>query len=146
MDFMEVWKRNSEMIRTENGAAARNTSRSAVYDMFATGGAYRQRSDEDITLLFHKAYNEDKDLALKCLFYLRDCRGGQGERRFFRVAFKYLCNMDSEVAIKLLPLIPAYGRYDDLYLAVDTPVEDAMWDFMKQEIDRGLQILDAIKE
>ena len=93
MDFMEVWKRNSEIIRTENGAAARNTSRSAVYDMFATGGAYRNRSDEDITLLFHKAYNEDKDLALKCLFYLRDCRGGQGERRFFRVAFNYLCNI-----------------------------------------------------
>ena len=92
MDFMEVWKRNSEMIRTENGAAARNTSRSAVYDMFALGGAYRNRSDEDITLLFHKAFAEDKDLALKCLFYLRDCRGGQGERRFFRVAFNYLCN------------------------------------------------------
>ena len=34
-------------------------------------------SDEDITLLFHKAYNEDKDLALKCLFYLRDIRGGK---------------------------------------------------------------------
>ena len=58
MDFMEVWKRNSEIIRTENGAAARNTSRSAVYDMFALGGAYRNRSDEDITLLFHKAFAE----------------------------------------------------------------------------------------
>ena len=119
MDFMEVWKRNSEIIRTENGAAARNTSRSAVYDMFATGGAYRQRSDEDITLLFHKAYNEDKDLALKCLFYLRDCRGGQGERRFFRVAFNYLCNMDKAVAIKLLPMVAEYGRYDDLWYATE---------------------------
>ena len=42
---------------------------------------------------------------IKCLFYLRDCRGGQGERRFFRVAFNYLCNMDKAVAIKLLPMV-----------------------------------------
>lgn len=119
MNFMEAWKRNAEMIRTENGAAARNTSRSAVYDMFALGGAYRSRSDEDIALLFHKAFAEDMDLALKCLFYLRDCRGGQGERHFFRVAFNYLCNMNKAVAVNLLPMVAEYGRYDDLWYATE---------------------------
>ena len=48
-----------------------------VYDMFATGGAYRRRNDEDCILLFKNAYEEDKSLALKCLFYLRDVRGGK---------------------------------------------------------------------
>ena len=75
--FMEAWNQISNLSTTENGAVCRNSIKSNVYSMFALGGAYRNRSDEDITLLFHKAYNEDKDLALKCLFYLRDIRGGK---------------------------------------------------------------------
>ena len=39
---------------TENGALAHKTTKSAVYDMFAFGGAYRSRSREDIILLFKK--------------------------------------------------------------------------------------------
>ena len=68
---------------TENGATAHKSTLNKVYDMFAFGGAYRQRSDADCILLFKNAYAEDPELAVKCLFYLRDIRGGQGERRFF---------------------------------------------------------------
>ena len=56
-----------------------------VLDLFAMGAAYRHRSDEDCIFLFKKAFEEDEVYALKCLFYLRDARGGQGERRFWRV-------------------------------------------------------------
>ena len=62
---------------TQNGALAYKSTKSAVYDMFALGGAYRQRSDEDCILLFKNALIENESLALKCLFYLRDCRGGK---------------------------------------------------------------------
>lgn len=62
---------------TENGALSFRSTGSKVYDMFALGGAYRCRSEEDCILLFKNAYEEDPDLALKCLFYLRDCRGGK---------------------------------------------------------------------
>ena len=65
------------MIYTENGAAAHKTTGSKVYDMFAVGGAYRKRSSEDCVLLFKEAYEEDATLALKCLFYMRDIRGGK---------------------------------------------------------------------
>jgi len=136
--FMEAWNQISNLSTTENGAVCRNSIKSNVYSMFALGGAYRSRSDEDIALLFHKAYNEDKDLALKCLFYLRDCRGGQGERHFFRVAFNYLCNMNKAVAVNLLPMVAEYGRYDDLWYATEgTDVwEDALILVQKQlELD-----------
>ena len=54
---------------TWNGELSHKSTMNPVYDMFATGGAYRKRSDEDCILLFENAYEEDKSLALKCLFY-----------------------------------------------------------------------------
>ena len=72
--FMNTLKNNMNYTHTENGALAHKSTNSAVYDMFAFGGAYRQKSDEDCILLFKNAYEEDPELALKCLFYLRDCR------------------------------------------------------------------------
>ena len=62
---------------TENGAIKRNTTKSDLLDMFAMGGAYRSRSEEDIIVMFDNAFKEDEVLALKCLFYLRDVRGGK---------------------------------------------------------------------
>lgn len=55
----------------------------AVYDMFALGGAYRNRTDEDCILLFKNALEENEELALKCLFYLRDIRSGQRWKKIF---------------------------------------------------------------
>lgn len=113
---------------TENGALARKTSTSGLMDLFALGGAYRSRSDEDVIFLFKKAFEEDKLLAMKCLFYLSDCRGGQGERRFFRVCFRWLANNYPDVARKNLINISEYRRWDDLiYSTVGTQLwNDAM--------------------
>lgn len=105
--------------QTENGGIAYKSTKSAVYDMFALGGAYRNRSIDDTILLFKNAYEEDKLLAIRCLFYLRDVRGGQGERRFFRICFRWLCNNHPEDARKLVKFLPEYGRYDDLWYATE---------------------------
>ena len=68
----------SNFTRTENGAVTHKTTKSDLLDMFAMGAAYRTRSDEDVILMFQKAYKENPVYALKCLFYIRDVRGGQG--------------------------------------------------------------------
>lgn len=75
--FMNKLEEFGNMTTTTNGAAAAKSTGSKVYDMFALGGAYRTRSDEDIILLFKNAFEEDCLLAMKCLFYLRDIRGGK---------------------------------------------------------------------
>ena len=110
---------------TENGAVKHLTTKSAVLDLFSLCGAYRRRSEEDCILAFKNAYEENATLALKCLFYLRDCRGGQGERRFFRVCFRWLADNYPEAAIRNLNNVSEYGRWDDLiYSTIGTKVEN----------------------
>lgn len=75
--FMNGLNATNEFGYTENGAVKRTTTKNALMDMFALGGAYRSRSDEDCILLFKNALEENEIYALKCLFYLRDVRGGK---------------------------------------------------------------------
>lgn len=136
--FMDSIKRATNFIETENGAVAHKTTLNKVYDMFAFGGAYRQRNDEDCILLFKNAFEQDADLALKCLFYLRDIRGGQGERRFFRVCFRWLAQEYPEVAKRNLINIAEYGRYDDLYCVVGTSIENDMFALIARQLKTDL--------
>lgn len=117
--FMESLKQTTNVKLTENGAVAHKTTNSFLYDLFALGGAYRNRSKEDCITLFANAYQENPTYALKCLFYLRDIKEGQGERRFFRTCFKWLCKNDTAAARKLVQFLPNYGRYDDLWYATE---------------------------
>lgn len=119
---------------TENGAITYKTTKSDLLDMFAMGAAMRTRSDEDVILMFRKAYAENPVYALKCLFYIRDIRGGQGERRFFRVVMRDLAKYDTQAALRNLTHIPEFGRWDDLYVFVGTPVESAAFELMKNQL------------
>lgn len=132
--LLNALKDNTNFTYTENGALTHKTTKSALLDMFAMGGAYRKRSDEDVILLFKKAYEENPVYALKCLFYLRDIRGGQGERRFFRVCIKWLANNDTDAMRRNLQHVPMFGRYDDLYLFVGTKLEKDAFQMMKRQL------------
>lgn len=119
---------------TENGAVKHLTTRSALLDMFAMGAAMRKRNDEDIILMFRKAFSENPVYALKCLFYIRDVRGGQGERRFFRICMKDLAVQNTDAARRNLKYVPEFGRYDDLYLFIGTPLEGDAFAFIKEQL------------
>jgi uncharacterized protein DUF2828 len=108
----------TKTVRTENGAITHSTTTNAVLDFFALAGAKRN----DIAgakQLFRAAYAEDRQLAVRALFYLRDIRGGQGERTLFRELFKELRALDDDVADQVTALIPEYGRWDDLIEVAD---------------------------
>ena len=136
--FMNQLKNDTNYGYTENGAVKRLTTNSAIYDMFAFGGAYRSRSDEDVILLFKNAFEENETLALKCLFYLRDCRGGQGERRFFRVCMKWLAENYPNRIRDLVQYLSEYGRYDDLFELFDTDLENDVINLIKTQLTEDM--------
>lgn len=139
--FLNTVKKMSNFTETENGASAHKSTLDKVYDMFAFGGAYRSRNDEDVILLFKNALEADETLALKCLFYLRDIRGGQGERRFFRVCMHWLAKNYPEIAIRNIPNFVEYGRWDDLYCLIGTTpeVQEEALSFMKKQLALDIQ-------
>ena len=141
--FVDSLIRVNNFTSTEKGAVAHKTTYNKVYDMFALGGAYRRRTDEDCILLFKNALEENEALAMKCLFYLRDIRGGQGERRFFRVCLNWLAKEYPEIVRRNLMNIAEYGRYDDLYCLVGTPVEKDMFNLITYQLELDLNSLKA---
>jgi hypothetical protein len=125
-------------VYTKNGAVTNSTSLNNVLDMFFLAGASRKMSDRQIIDLFIKAFAEDRNLALKCLFWARDIRGGAGERRFFRVIWKYLVDEYPEVIKIIRKYVPRYGRWDDLFF------DKKVATLCKPTIKRGLNNNDAL--
>ena len=133
--FMNALKSESNYTYTENGALTYKSTLDGLLDLFALGGAYRVRSDADVINLFQKAFVEDEVHALKCLFYLRDVRGGQGERRFFRVVTKWLAREHTDAMKRNLQYVPEFGRWDDLYVFVGTPLERDAFQLMRNQLE-----------
>lgn len=137
--FMSAMKNDSNFGYTENGAIKHLTTGSKVYDMFAMGGAYRSRGENDVLTLFNDAYGEHPELAMKCLFYLRDAREGQGERRFFKTCLHWLAIYHTEAVKRNLQHIAMFGRWDDFYCLVDTPLEEEMFAYLKKQLSLDVQ-------
>ena len=75
--LLNAMKQMNNIAYTENHGVTYRSTMNRLMDLFALGGAYRKRSDEDCINLFKKAFEEDETYALRCLFYLRDVRGGK---------------------------------------------------------------------
>lgn len=129
----------SNLTYTENGAKTYRSTMNGLADMFAMGGAYRNRDEADIIYLFKKAYDEMSLYALRCLFYLYDIRGGQGERRFFRVVARYLAQENDSLLKRNLHLIPYYGRWDMLFEFIGTPFEKAAFKILKRQLAEDIK-------
>lgn len=137
--FLEAMERGANLTRTENNALTYQSTLNANLDWFAMGGGLRFQSEDRIWDLFLKAFIEDRLLAMKNLFYTRDVREGLGERRVFRTVIKKLAIYNPEIVIKNIQIIPFFGRWDDLYVLVDTPVEAEMFKFIKEQLEEDLK-------
>lgn len=125
--FADAARVDSTHTYTENGAQALKTTSDARLDLFAVIGALRSADDNRLISLFENAYAMDPLFATKILFYARDIRGGLGERETFRRLLKHIAFRHPEALVDNLDLIGVYGRWDDLYSLIGTPLEDDMW-------------------
>ena len=135
MNVFEAIKEQLNGTYTENGDLAYKSSGSACLDFFSLCGGMR-RNLSDLEKLFAKAYGENPVLAIKILFYMRNIRGGLGERNGFRVLLKELAEFYPETARRIVYAIPEYGRWDDLLVLLDTPVKDEAVALIKNQLEK----------
>lgn len=139
--MLEYLREEANITLTENGATTYISTKSHCLDLFASIGAIRKSPENDIIGRFVKALAENKDLALKTLFFARDAREGLGERRVFRVILNYLAKTEPGSVRKNIEYIAEYGRYDDLLCLIGTPCEkDALRIIegqLKKDIESG---------
>ncbi len=144
--MLHYLKQESNKTFTENGAVTLKTTYSDCLDLFATIGAVRRESDEEIITRFMRAFAENRDVAVKLLFFARDIRGGLGERKVFRIILKWLAGNSPETVRKNLRYISEYGRFDDLLVLFDTPVEKDMLELIRNQLKKDLSAADKGEE
>lgn len=140
--FAKAARKESVYVRTENGAVALDSTSDARLDLFGVIGALRGADQARIERLFSEAYRADPLFATKIAFYARDVRGGLGERETFRTIMRYMAQMHPEALRPNLDLIGVYGRYDDLYCLIGTPLEEEMWAAMKAQFEEDRRNLE----
>jgi hypothetical protein len=103
----------NQSARTTNGMRARKSTASACVDLFFKIGASRGK---DVTKDFVAAYAENREIALRIAQWVRDVRGGAGEREIFRQILTYLDKHNPSDAALLLMKVPEIGRWDDIFV------------------------------
>lgn len=135
-------KNKTDRVYTENGASMYKTSGKELLDLNFAVASLRNATNDEIVECFKKAYYEDKVSAVRWLFFSRDIReNGLGERRLFRVCLRWLATIESDFIVSVIPIIPFYGRFDDLWalLNVNSKVDTAIFDYIEKIISEDLK-------
>jgi len=123
--FVNAVTNEATTTTTENGALTYTTSLDACVDLFFQIAAIRGKGAGRVEPIFRRAYAQNPDLATKIALWVRDIRGGAGERQTFRDVMKILEKTDVDRLIRILPLVPVVGRFDDLFIFDNPKVKDA---------------------
>lgn len=121
MNFIDALQSNDTY--TENGMVTNSSTLNECVNLFFTIGAMRNQDKVRLISTFSKAFNENPLVALKILFWVRDVRGGAGERQIFRDIIKYLAENHPMVVKNNIQAIPHFGRWDDLSVLFGTELE-----------------------
>lgn len=139
MNFADVMKNKAEIKYTENGAIAYDRLNGSLVTLFAQIGALRPRNEKEIEDKFASAFNEDRLLATKMLFYAGNIRGGLGERRTFRICLHWLAINHPTIVKKNIQNIALFNRFDSLFALVGTSCEKDMWSYVQKILVNDLQ-------
>jgi len=138
MTFLQGLKNELNTSTTENGAKGYAATGKALLDFNFKISSFRDSSEEEIEIEFKKAWFENKELALKYLFYARDAREGLGERRLFRTCVTEIID---ELDERVFDWIVEFSRYDDLFVFFGTKLEKQMLEYVKTQLRKDAKNL-----
>lgn len=122
---------------TENGAIGYRTTNHAMLDFNFKIASYRKNLKQ-AAADFKAVLADNEAYALKFLFYIRDAREGVGERDLFKTCLKVLVesksvNVDAVIET-IIKETPEYGRWDDLFVLLDTKYAGLVYDTIKAQL------------
>ncbi len=85
-------------------------------------------NDNQLIEYYNKSYKESILDTFLLAFHIRDCRGGKGEREIGRKLLQFLFTENPTDFIKIVSLIPEYGRWDDLLYLFPTVMTSSLFD------------------
>lgn len=125
---------------SDNGAVMYATTGKALLDLNFSVTSLRSSDALNILEMFIAAIEENPELAMKWLFYVRDIREGLGERRIFNVIWENLISHNPELFKHLVPMIPEYGRWDDILSLMGTPMETVALRTINKAIRKDMNV------
>lgn len=141
--MLNYLKDEANFTLTENGAVTHASTGSDCLDLFASIGALRHADDKEIISHFVRAFTEDRDSAMKLIFFARDIRGGLGERRVFRTIMNWLAANEPETVKKNIQYVAEFGRWDDLLCLMGTACEKEMLAYIKNQFYTDIKALET---
>lgn len=117
--------KDKELTTTANGAKVYKTTKNEVLNFFYDVSNMRNGSEDVIVERFTDSMFSNPSDTLKLMGYVRDVRGGMGERRLFRVGMKRMVEVfKGRINFEnLFDFIGDCGRYDD-YIDIMHSVKD----------------------
>jgi hypothetical protein len=139
------------MIKTKEKGTAYEFSGNHCVEFFSKAGSLYDtpkkidfyEGNESALSLFQKAWASDKETSFKLLLWLRDSRGGAGNRSGFRACLKWLASKSPKWIAANMPWVPEVGRWDDLRVLFNTELETAAADYWGTEIVKNKNVLAA---
>lgn len=132
--------------RTENGALGYSTTGSELVDLNFTVPSNHNNVSYEAMNKFLASLKDDPVTTVKWIFYLRDVREGLGERDSFISLYIALYNANMEMALRVLPLIPEYGRWKDVLDLLelsgdDTPLAEEIYALVIKQLNEDVSNL-----
>jgi len=134
-------------MKTHEGAEQYKNAISKTVDFFSKAGSlytggrrvafYGNRNEGTALSLFQPAFKEDPITSMKLFMWVRDCRGGAGNRSGAKAIIEWLANNHTALMQANMHFIPVHGRWDDLTALFKTPLRNEAGQFWASAIQEG---------
>ena len=129
---------------TENGMEGYKHTDHALVDFNFKVASYRANRGQAVAD-FNKVLKEGDVYTLKYMMYLRDAREGIGERDLYKVCMLELLKSNvankNEIVSTLIASTPEYGRWDDLWVLLDTQYKSEVINAVKIQLASDMKKL-----